>query len=96
MKISNLIPRFYRMRVKWVGGVNTKTTCGDDFEENIWIFRFWGNPRNIACNSAMWRKRLFGIPEYLNGFNCVTAWYNPIDWKDIWESFKFKFRYFGI
>jgi hypothetical protein len=81
----------HRMTVKWVGGCKTSKTA-PDFEENIWILKLWGNPRNIACNSAMWRRQIFGVPLHLDGYNCVAAWYNPINW----ENIKFKLSNIGI
>lgn len=92
--ILNYIPRFYRMRVKWVGGIYTNKHA-PDYEENIWIFKLWGNPRNIACSKAMFWGQLKQREE-LNGYNCVSAWYNPVDFREILRSLKFKFRYFGI
>ena len=91
------VPRIYRMRIKWVAGIHCKLLT-NDFEENIYILKIWGNPKNIACSSAMLRSRYLPWKRkaWLYQYNCVGAWYNPVDWKQIWNDIKFKFRYLGI
>lgn len=90
------IPWIYRMRVLWVGGCGLPKTSNVEYEENIWILKLWGNPRWKACESAMFRKRLFGVPKHLHRYNCVAAWYNPINWKSLIDDLKFKFKNVGI
>lgn len=89
--LKNFLPGLYKMEVKWVAGINRP----DDYTENdiVWIFKLWGNPRNIAIDKSFRKKRSYldlliqtdirNGTEYaknfsLNGCNPVSAWYLPI------------------